>query len=362
MLLVILSVISAHIINGQTTVEEFEFGKIKHGSGLLSIRGYKLKNALMEVTVISYGCIIQSILVRDRTGVFDDVVTGYDDINGYLENNNYDGAIVGRYANRIHKAEFFLDGQTYKLNPSSWDDNHIHGGTVGFDRKIWQGNIIYNGVEMFHYSPDGDEGYPGNLNVIVTFQLIGSSLEISYDAQSSKTTVINLTHHNYFNLNGHLSWGIVNDLHLSIPASEYLETDEENIPTGQKLNVDGTIYDFRRGSYLSADLLSRTPEGYGYDLNYCYPDDGQYRQAAILVSPRTGRLLEVKTTQPGLQLYTANWIDTMGKYKTSYGKNTAVALETQHWPDSPNHPRFPSTTLQAGERFKQKTKLSFYRV
>jgi len=198
--------------------------------------------------------------------------------------------------------------------------------------------------------------------VVVTFQLIGSSLEILYEAQTSKKTHINLSHHNYFNLNGHLSWNKIDDLHLTVPSSEYLETDSENIPTGRKLPTSSSIYDFRQGKYLTQDLLAKTAEGYGFDLNYCFPEDGQYRQMAILVSPRTGRLLELKSTQPGLQVYTANWIDSVGKYGTKYAKHTALALETQHWPDSPNHPEFPTTILRPGERFSQVTKLSFYRV
>ncbi|CBY31264.1 unnamed protein product [Oikopleura dioica] len=347
----------------RTTVKEFEFGRISLGSGFQSVRGFELENDFITCTVLSYGVTFQKILVRDRTSIFDDILMGFDNIDDYLKNNDYVGGLLGRYANRIGGASFTLYGQTYNLNPTSWDTNHIHGGTFGFDKVVWAGNVLTNGVEFFHSSPDGDEGYPGKLDTIVTIRLDGHEIDVTYESRTDKPTHVNLSHHWFFNMNGHMNWGLVDDLKLIVPSEDYLETDEENIPTGRVLPVSRSPFDLREGHFLTQGLLESVPGGHGIDICYTFPKDGKLKQMAVLAAPYTGRLLELKSTNPGLQVYTANWVpDTVGKYNIPYGKHTAVALEPQFWPDSPNHPQFPSTLLLPGQYYKQQTKMAFYRI
>ena len=277
-----------------------------------------MSSPFLEVTVITYGATVQSLQVRDKVGRFDDIVSGYDSIEGYINNFNYDGAMVGRYANRIGGARFDLDGTEYTLNPTSWDSNHIHGGTVGFDKKIWVGNIVENGVEMFYSSPDGEEGFPGKLDTIVTFRLVANSFKINYQSRTDKATHVSFTHHNYFNLNGHRSWGLIDNLHLTVQTRKYTATNDENVPTGEVNNAQGTVMDLSSGAYLTQTLLAKTPGGFGYDTNYCFEARTGMKQMAILASPLSGRLLEVKSTFPGLQVYTANWVNSTGKYNIHY--------------------------------------------
>ena len=320
------------------------------------------------VAISSYGAYIVSILAVDREGQKADVVLGYPDLAGYLGDEASLGAIVGRYANRIARGEFTLGGKRYTLARNN-GPNHLHGGLEGFSKKVWSPRIVSgpegDTVELTYVSPDGEEGYPGTLKVRVVYSLTGDGgLRLDYAAATDAETVLNLTNHAYFNLVGEGS-GDVLDHQLQIDADAFTVVDEALIPTGEIRGVEGTPLDFRQPTAIGARLDSDDPQiqaGGGYDNNFVVRGEpGVLRLAARVHEPVTGRVLEVLTTEPGVQLYTGNFLDgsIVGKSGRAYGKRSGFCLETQHYPDSPNRPEFPSVRLAPGAEYTQTTIFRF---
>jgi aldose 1-epimerase len=339
------------------------FGTMPDGT---RVEAFTLKNGHgVEVRIITYGAAIASIKVPDRAGRFDDIVTGFDNLEGYLSRSRFFGAIAGRYANRIANARFTLDGKTYELAANN-GKNHLHGGRRGFDKVVWKGTPFErdgnSGVTLTYVSPDGDEGYPGTLTATVTYTLTASDeLSLDYEATTDKATPVNLTNHSYFNLAGD-GRGDILQHRLTIAADRYTPVDETLIPTGELAPVSGTPFDFRQptaiGTRIDADA-EQIRRGKGYDHNFVLNGSG-LRKAARLVDPSSGRTLDVATTEPGMQFYSGNNLDdAVGKNGHTYGRRTSLCLETQHFPDSPNHATFPSTILRPGERFRSKTVFTF---
>jgi aldose 1-epimerase len=320
----------------------------------------------MEVTAIAYGGIITSLKVPDRNGTLGDVVLGFDHLEGYLKGHPFFGAIVGRYGNRIGGATFTLDGQTYTLAKNN-GPNHLHGGVKGFDKVLWKMAAIagQNAIELTRTSPDGEEGYPGNLAVKVTYTLTDrNELIVDYEATTDKATPVNLTQHSYFNLAGEGSGDILGH-ELTINADRYTPVDATLIPTGEIASVEGTPFDFRQATPIGARINADHPQlkaGGGYDHNWVLNRSGEGLQlAARVVEPKSGRTLEVRTLEPGVQFYAGNFLDgsITGKGGHVYGHRTGFCLETQHYPDSPNKPNFPSTILQQGQQYKTRTVFTF---
>jgi len=333
------------------------FGEIKGKEVLL----FTLKNNNgLIAKITNYGGIVTSLLVPDKNGNFDDVVLGYDNLEGYLKETPYFGAIVGRYANRIAKGKFILDGVEYKLAVNN-GPNHLHGGIIGFDRVVWDVEEFISeegvGVKLHYLSKDGEEGYPGNLNIKVCYTLTNKNeLKIEYTATTDKATPINLSHHSYFNLAGTSGKDILNHK-LWIDADKYTVVDETLIPTGELRNVTGPM-DFRVPTKVG-ERIDKV-EG-GYDHNYVLNNEGNYGKVAELSEPETGRVMEVFTSEPGMQFYSGNFLDgsITGKKGMVYTKHFGLCLETQHFPDSPNQPEFPNTILRPGETYKQETVYKF---
>ena len=346
----------------KATVSRADYGKLPDGT---AVESFTLTNASgWSVTAITYGGILTSIKVPDRNGKLDDVVLGHDSLEDYLKDGSYFGAIVGRYANRIGDAQFTIDGQTYKLAANN-GPNSLHGGLKGFDKAVWKAEPIEMadgaGVKLTHTSPDGDEGYPGTLNVSVTYTFNDKGeLVLDYEATTDKATVVNLTNHSYFNLGGDGS-GDVLATELTINADQYTPTDKGLIPTGELAYVEGTPLDFRAstpiGLRIGDPMLTLAM---GYDNNFVINRAEGLVLAARAVDPKSGRTMEVFTTEPGIQLYTANHQkNNVGKSGHVYNQYNAFCLETQHFPDSPNNPSFPTTTLRPGETFKSRTVYAF---
>jgi aldose 1-epimerase len=321
----------------------------------------------LAVTVLDYGAVIQSIRVPDREGNVADVVLGYDDVDGYERDRFYLGAVVGRYAGRIGGAAFTLDGTRFELSAND-PPNHLHGGRRGFGRVAWRARPFEDGdrvgVVMEHTSPDGDEGYPGRLDVRVTYAVSANDvLSVDYHATADRPTPVNLTQHAYFNLAGEGSGDVLGH-ELELCASAYTPLGSNLLPTGEIAPVEGTPLDFRAprriGERIGADHSQLRIAG-GYDHNFVVDGEpGALRPAARLADPASGRVLEVRTTEPGMQLYTGNFLDGVpGKRGRRYGPRAGVCLETQHFPDSPNQPRFPSTLLRPGEAYRSRTELRF---
>ena len=354
-LLALLFMGTAMMAAAKTQVTKSSGGKLPDGT---AVELYTLKDEKIEVQVINYGGFIVSLKVPDRSGKADDVVLGFDDAAGYYENNrsqhaSFFGCIVGRYANRIAHAAFALDGHSYALAKNN-GDNSLHGGPGGFHNVMWEAKEINDGVELRYLSKDGEEGYPGNLSAIVRYTVEGGDLKIEYSATTDKPTVVNLTNHSYFNLSGQ-GHGTILDEQLKLNASRFTPVDSGLIPTGELKPVTGTPFDFLKphavGERINADD-EQLRLGKGYDHNFVIDGGGKkLTQAAEVYDPASGRVLQVLTTEPGVQLYTANHLDgasIKGKQGIAYVKNGALCLETQHFPDSPNHPKFPSTVLRPG--------------
>jgi aldose 1-epimerase len=326
---------------------------------------FTLRNANgIEIKATNYGGIITSIVVPDRNGRLGDIVLGFDDLQAYVKDSPYFGAIVGRYGNRIAKGHFTLDGHTYTLAVNN-GPNHLHGGLKGFDKVIWHAEPLAGstGLVLSRRSPDGEEGYPGNLDVRVTYRLTDDNrLVIDYHATTDKATPVNLTQHSYFNLAGE---GDVLGHELTIDADRYTPVDANLIPTGELAPVEGTPFDFRKSTAIGARIDTpnlQLKNAGGYDHNWVLNRKGTGLQlAARVVEPKTGRTLEVSTTQPGLQFYSGNFLDgtLKGKGGRVYVKHAGLCLETQHFPDSPNHPDFPSTILRPGEQYDTQTVFRF---
>ena len=314
----------------------------------------------MTVDVLSLGAAVHSITLPDQNGVLTDVCLGYDTPQEYLRNDAYLGACIGRCANRIAGACFSIHGQDYPLTANE-GNNQLHGGLQGFDKKIWEFHIQDNSVTFFLHSSHLEEGYPGNLDVAVTYALTRPGcLEIGYHAQSDQDTVVNLTNHSYFNLGGHAGDGIEEQL-LSLAASRYTPCGAGNIPTGEIRPVAGTPLDLRQPTRLGACLQHPALESTrGLDHNFVL--DQQHKgPAALLWCPRTGIAMEMETDQEGVQVYTAGFLSQrQGKGGATYGPGQAVCLEAQHFPDAVHHENFPSPVLHAGEAYTQHTQYRFF--
>ena len=331
-----------------------------------TVRLYSLDNEQMEVGIINYGGIITSIRVPDRSGKRVDVVLGHDSLEGYLNRSRYFGALVGRYGNRIAHGIFSLNGSTYSLAQNN-GTNHLHGGLKGFDKVVWDAEEIHEraaaGVELRYTSKDGEEGYPGNLNVRVRYLLTDANeLRLEYFATTDRDTIVNLTNHSYFNLAGE---GTILDHELTIEADGFTPVQQGLIPTGEIRPVVNTPMDFNHATSIGARINDDDEQlqmARGYDHNFVLRGNGgPVRRAARLFEPVSGRAFEVFTTQPGMQFYSGNFLDgsIVGKGGRHYGKNSACCFETQHFPDSPNHRNFPSTILRPGEQYEQTTIFKF---
>ena len=361
---VLCSSIACATQSGAPPVKREPFGQMPDGA---AVEIFTLRNAAgVEVRAISYGGIITSLRVPDRSGTFDDIVLGFDRLDGYLKDPPFFGAIIGRYGNRIAKGQFTLDGATYELATNN-GPNHLHGGNKGFDKVLWTAAPVEgkNAVTFTRTSPDGEEGYPGNLQVQVTYTLTDQNeLIVDYRATTDKATVVNLTQHSYFNLAGQASGDILGH-ELMLNADRYTPVDGTLIPTGELAPVEGTPFDFRTPTAIGARIGDADPQlknGQGYDHNWVLNRSGDGLQlAARVVEPKTGRTLEVRTSEPGIQFYSGNFLDgtLTGKQGATYNHRTGFCLETQHFPDSPNHPNFPSTTLRPGEEYRTTTVFTF---
>jgi aldose 1-epimerase len=343
-------------------VKSEPFGRTATGQ---EIDRYTLENASgMQVGIINYGGIVTSIRTPDRGGQITDVVLGFDSLDGYLGTHPYFGAIVGRYGNRIAKGRFTLDGIEYKLARND-GENALHGGVRGFDKQIWRAREIPSGVELRYLSKDGEEGYPGALDVTVTYTLNGENeLKIEYAAVTDRQTVVNLTNHSYFNLSGQGDGDILGH-EVTINADRFTPVDAGLIPTGEAAPVEGTPFDFRKPTAIGARIHEDDEQllrGKGYDHNFVLNSSGsRLSLAARVKDPKSGRVLEVLTDQPGVQFYAGNFLDgsVKGKGGRAYGQRQGFCLETQHFPDSPNQPGFPSTVLKPGERYRTTTIFRF---
>jgi aldose 1-epimerase len=346
-------------------VKKSDFGKMPDGQ---AVDLYTLTNKNgVQVAITNYGGIIVSILAPDRNGKMADVVLGFDNLKGYLGTQPFFGALVGRYANRIAHAKFTLDGHEYKLAQND-GPNTLHGGLKGFDKKVWTARELKGNepaIELTYLSKDGEEGYPGNLSVKVVYTLSNDNgVKIDYTATTDKDTVLNLTNHSYFNLAGEGTGDILKQ-QMMINADKFTPVDATLIPTGELRSVQGTPFDFRKSTAIGARIEDKDEQvklGHGYDHNFVLNRKGPgLALAARATDPASGRVLEVLTTQPGVQLYTGNFLDGKihGKGGKVYGHRAAFCLETQHFPDTPNHPKFPTAELKPGQKYHQVTVFKF---
>ncbi len=351
---------TAHTDSSRVTISERPFGNTKSGQ---KISEYTLSNrGGASVSIITWGGIVRSINVPDSQGRSKDIVLGFDALEPYEERHPYFGTITGRYANRIAKGSFALDGSTYTLANNN-GPNHLHGGVYGFDRVAWKAepsSTTDSATLLLSYvSADGEEGYPGEVSARVTYTLSSdNSLAVEYTATTTKATPINLTNHSYFNLAGHNSGDVLAHT-LSIDADRYVPVDETSIPLGPLASLNNTPFDFRAPHAIGARI---SQVGIGYDHTYVLSTAPRPLHFAARASdPVSGRYLEVLTTEPGVQLYTGNYLDgsVKGKGGATYEKHAGFCLETQHFPDSPNQPTYPSTILRPGETYSSKTVMKF---
>jgi len=336
-----------------------------------SIKLYTFTNSSgMQVKITNYGAIVTSIIVPDRGGKLGDVALGYNRVEDYINavDKPYFGAIVGRYGNRIAKGEFTIDGEVYTLAVNN-GENHLHGGVIGFDKVVWDANLVggdgWTGLELKYVAKDKEEGYPGNLSIKVTYKLTNNNeLIVEYHATTDKATPINLTQHTYFNLKGE-GEGTILDHELMINAKKYTPVDEGLIPTGDMPEVAGTPFDFTAPKPIGRDIEQENEQltfGLGYDHNYVLEKgDGGMTLAARVHEPTSGRVMEIRTTEPGIQFYCGNFLDgrLKGKAGKPYVHRGGFCLETQHYPDSPNQPNFPSCILRPGDEYKTTTVFKF---
>ena len=339
----------------KTKVTMQPVGKMPDGT---PVEIFTLSDGAYEARIATYGGIVVSLKAPDRNRKLADVVLGFDDLDGYVANFNgssdaFFGAIIGRYANRIAQGSFTLDGKKYFL-PLNNGENSLHGGPHGFNNVVWKAKPVVDGVELSYLSKDGEAGYPGNLSAVVRYTLVKGDLRIEYSATTDKDTVVNLTNHSYFNLAGQ---GDILSHQLTLHASRFTPVDAGLIPTGELKSVASTPFDFRTataiGSRINADN-EQLHRGHGYDHNWVLDSNGgKLAEAAEVYDPGSGRVLKVLTDQPGIQFYSGNFLD--GSIKGKGGKadefRSALCLETQHFPDSPNHPDFPTTEVKPGEHY-----------
>ncbi len=343
---------------GKVNMDMFkeEFGRLPDGT---PVELYTLYNSQgLRARIMTYGAIVVSLEVPDRTGSLADITLGYDSLAGYLETTPYFGAVVGRYGNRIAKGRFTVDGQDYTLAANN-GENHLHGGLLGFDKVVWSAEPVRAdaavGVKLSYLSPDGEEGYPGNLSCVVTYWITeANELKITYEAATDKATPVNLTHHSYFNLAGQGRGDILGH-ELKLEADLYTPVDEGLIPTGELRAVQGTPFDFTAPHAIGA-RIAQVPGG--YDHNFALRSaGGGLALAAQVYELESGRVMEVLSVEPGIQFYTGNFLDgtITGKVERVYNQHYGFCLETQHFPDSPNQPDFPSTILRPGETYQTQT-------
>jgi aldose 1-epimerase len=339
------------------SVTKAPWGKTSDGK---AVEIFTISDHDLTVRITTFGARVVSIEAPDRNGKMADVVLGYDNVGQYeKDKTTYFGSIVGRYGNRIAKGTFSIDGKTFHI-PLNNNGNALHGGPGGFSTLVWTGTEIPDGVEMSLVSPDGDMGFPGTLTVHVRYTVVEHSLRISYSATTTKATVTNLTNHSYFNLAGQTG-GTILDHEMMIAADQYTAADDAYIPTGELKSVKGTPLDFTSPKAIGARIGQIKGEPGGYDHNYVIrPDKKSPALAARVREPNSGRVMEVFTTEPGVQLYTGNFLDgsVMGK-GVVYKKHTGFCLETQHFPDSPHHPEFPPIVLRPGATYKTTTIYKF---
>lgn len=337
------------------------FGKLPDGR---DVEIYTLSNRNhMKARFMTYGATLVSLTVPDRRGKREDIILGHDSLQGYLKASPYFGATVGRYANRIAHGQFQLNGQEYQL-PTNEGEHHLHGGEKGFDQRLWKAEVTKGqdavGVRFHYLSQDGEEGYPGNLSCQVTYILTQSNqIKISYWAETDEPTPVNLTHHSYFNLKGHEKGNIL-DHKLMINASQYTPVGEDLIPTGEICSVRKTPLDFTSPQKIGSRIGQI--EG-GYDHNYVLnKENNELSLAARVAELQSGRVMEIHTTEPGIQFYSGNFLDgtITGKDGRVYPKHAGFCLEPQHYPDSPNHSNFPSTILRPGEEYQSLSVYKFY--
>ncbi len=334
------------------------FGHLADGK---PVQVYSWRTDALEVSITNFGGRILRLRTPDREGHFDDIVLGFDKLDAYLKGDAFFGAVVGRYANRISHGRIVLHGRTYQLTQNG-GDNSIHGGRIGFDKRLWQDHIEHGSLVLTYVSPAGEEGYPGTLTTTVRYTINRNEIRIDYQATANQDTIVNLTNHTFFNLAGAGS-GTVLDHELTLNADWYTPTDDDLIPTGVISKVAGTPFDFRTphriGERIDDPALRYTK---GYDQNWVIVHhQADLALAARVFEPRSGRVLEVLTTEPGVQFYTGNFLDgsLTGKDGKHYVRYGGFCLETQHFPDSPNHPDFPSTLLKAGHTFRSVTIFRF---
>ncbi|MBN2573893.1 MAG: galactose mutarotase [Deltaproteobacteria bacterium] len=348
------------------SVTEAVFGSLADGR---KVTLYTLTNASgAEARIINYGAIVVSLRVPDRHGKLRDVVLGYDDLAGYLKDKDFFGATVGRYGNRIGAGKFTLDGKTYQLDLNN-GPNHLHGGAQGFYKKLWKAEPVKGkaepGVKLTYVSPDGEQGYPGTLTLALTYTLTRKNgLRMDYVGTTDKPTILNPTHHSYFNLSGDPTHKIL-DEELTIIADKTTPVDAGLIPTGKLADVAGTPMDFRKPTAIGARIDAKDEQlgfGKGYDHNWVLRNPGKkVRKVAELRDPTSGIVMQILTDQPGLQFYSGNFLNgtIRGKNGAAYQYRTAVVLEAQVFPDAPNHPKFPSAVLRPGQRYRQTTVYQF---
>ncbi len=338
-----------------------------------SIKLYTLKNQNgVEVKITNYGAIVTSIVVPDKNGKMADIALGYNRVEDYMNavDKPYFGAIVGRYGNRIARGQFTIDGETYQLAVNN-GENHLHGGIIGFDKVVWNAEPVEgknsSGLELTYLAKDGEEGYPGNLNVTVTYTLNDENeLKVDYHATTDKATHVNLTQHTYFNLKGEGEGDILGH-ELMLNAPHFTPVDSGLIPTGERQSVDGTPFDFQKAKAIGRDIGEENQQltyGGGYDHNWVLAKPSPKQEMALAArvhEPESGRVLEIETTEPGIQFYCGNFLDgrLKGKSGKPYVHRGGFCLETQHYPDSPNQENFPSTLLKPGEEYQTTTVFRF---
>jgi aldose 1-epimerase len=350
----------ACVKKGNTNVKQEAFGKLPDGT---PIELYTLSNGKgMEARVMTLGATVVSLTAPDKAGKYADVVLGMDSVDGYVKGVPYFGAIVGRYGNRIGHAQFTLEGNTYHT-PKNDGDNTLHGGIKGFDKHVWTAREAGDSVEFTYVSKDGEEGFPGTLTSKVTYTVTpNNELKIEYLATTDKPTVVNLTNHSYFNLSGQGEGNIL-DHQVAINATRFTPVDKGLIPTGELKPVKGTPFDFNNPTAIGARIGENDEQlqfGKGYDHNWVLNGSGM-KNAAEVYDPKSGRVMQVLTEEPGLQFYTGNFLDGTinGKGGKLYGHRGAFCMETQHYPDSPNKPSFPTTELKPGETYRTATVYRF---
>lgn len=344
------------------SISHTPFGTLPDGS---EVEAYTVKNSEVEIHLITFGARVVALKTKDRKGEFGDIALGYVSLDEYLhKTNTYFGAVAGRYANRIAKGHLELEGKVFQTALNNLGVNTLHGGTEGFDRRNWTAKEIPDGVEFTLVSADGDQGFPGRVTAHVRYTLRGNVVRIEYSATTNTTTVVNLTNHTYFNLSGEGTGTIVGEK-LRLAADKFTPVDAWLIPTGVMKSVEGTPFDYRKEVEIR-DRVGQDDEQlkicHGFDHNWVLRgQDGKLEVAAELFDPASGRGLLIKTTEPGVQFNSGQYFDgtLVGKSGRPYGKHAGLALETQHYPDSPNHPNFPNTMLRPGRRYHSVTTWTF---